>query len=400
MKVVYLAMQMAVNILLARLLGLEAFGFYTLVIAWVQLLLVPVVLGFSTSLVRNMAQHINAGMGTAARWHLRVATFAVLGTAVISMLIWAASGYLLVPRDLPAVALLVLGLSQTEVAGGALRGAGYVVESQVAQQIIRPGLFLMLLGGVLLFGVELAPDMALAFHAGAALVAAVYGFVSIRRKLVRMPAQGEIDTTQNIIHASLPFLLLVSIQVLNYQIGLVVIGMLLETSDVGLYRAAVQVVDGLGVVLFAFSIALGPRIVQMQAQGDYYGLGRMMVRVHLAAAGIMLVTAGTVAALAGPVVQLLYGAEFAAAAAPLAWLALGKIFYACVAFCGLGLSMLGQPGKSTLALGSGLGLNVALNFALVPLYGLMGAVMATIISIFVGNMIAASLLVRAVRARV
>lgn len=400
MKVVYLAMQMAVNILLARLLGLEAFGFYTLVIAWVQLLLVPVVLGFSTSLVRHLAQHINAGMGTAARWHLRVATFAVLGTAVISMLIWAASGYLLVPRDLLAVALLVLGLSQTEVAGGALRGAGYVVESQVAQQIIRPGLFLMLLGGVLLFGVELAPDMALAFHAGAALVAAVYGFVLIRRKLVRMPEQGETDTTQNIIHASLPFLLLASIQVLNYQIGLVVIGMLLETSNVGLYRAAVQVVDGLGVVLFAFSIALGPRIVQMQAHGDYYGLGRMMIRVHLAAAGIMLVTAGTVAALAGPIVQLLYGAEFAAAATPLAWLALGKIFYACVAFCGLGLSMLGQPGKSTLALGSGLGLNVALNFALVPLYGLMGAVMATIISIFVGNMIAASLLVRAVRARV
>ena len=187
LKVAYLVAQMAINILLARLLGVEAFGFYALVIAWVQLLLVPVVMGFSTSLVRHMAQHMTAGHGATARWHLRVATLAVMLTSVIGMLIWAASGYLLEPRFLPAVALLVFGLSQTEVAGGALRGAGHVVESQVAQQIIRPGLFLLLLGGALLFGVELAPDMALAFHAGAALVASVYGFVTIWRKLVRMP---------------------------------------------------------------------------------------------------------------------------------------------------------------------------------------------------------------------
>ena len=113
---------------------------------------------------------------------------------------------------------------------------------------------------------------------------------------------GEALSQPNIIRASVPFLLLASVQVLNYQIGLVVIGMMLETVDVALYRAAVQVIDGLGVVLFAFSMVLGPRIVRAQAQGDYDGLGRMMIHAHLAAAGIMLVAAGLYT-LAGPIVR-------------------------------------------------------------------------------------------------
>ncbi|MCC1494832.1 oligosaccharide flippase family protein [Cognatishimia sp. F0-27] len=398
LKIGYLALQTSVNIVLARLLGVESFGFYALVMAWVQLLLVPVLLGFPASLVRHMGQHAAAGTGFAARRLMRVAAAAVLGTAMLAAGLWAATGFLLDPGHGIAVAVLVVALSQTEIAGAALRGLGHVVASQLAQQILRPAMFLMLLGFAVLTGVTMAPGTAFAFHAGAAALAAGIAMALLQRPLARLPDHGDRQNAPQILFASLPFLLLASIQALNYQIDLVVVGMLMQPADVGLYRAAVQVVDGLGVVLFAFSMALGPRIVRLQAEKDPDALGRLLLRAHLTAGAIMLVAAGTVAALAAPIVTLLFGAAFAPAAAPLILLALGKILYACVGFSGLGLSMLGRPGRSTWALSFGLVLNVVLTVWLIPLYGLIGAAMATVIAAFAGNLLAAVLLARAIRA--
>ncbi|MDP2184160.1 MAG: polysaccharide biosynthesis C-terminal domain-containing protein, partial [Xanthomonadales bacterium] len=261
--------------------------------------------------------------------------------------------------------------------------------SQVAQQLLRPGVYLALLGCAVWLSQGLDPQRALALHAVAAVLATIFALARSGSRIARLPLEGTSGSPRAILMASLPFLLLASIQILNYQVVLVVVGMKFDTADIGIYRTAMQIADALGVVLFAFSTALGPRIVQLQTQGRFHALKRLLVRSHLAAIAVMLPLAGGVALFAEQIISLIFGAEYAEGAAPLAILAIGKILYAGVAFSGLGLSMLGRPGRTTVALSTGLVLNVALVFALIPAFGLQGAAWATVLAAFAGNLLAA-----------
>lgn len=397
-KVGYIVGQMVVNVVLARELGVDGFGYYALVMAYVQILVVPAQLGFPSALVRQMSQFEGNGAGQSASRHLNVAIIFVSSTSVLLAVCWALSGFLIEATDLLTVLLLILGLSIVDVGGGALRGLGSVVESQIAQQLIRPVTFLaMLVGIVWLYDQRLDQRTALLLHAFAALFAAVYSLISSKTKITKMPSEGVYNTRLAILSSSLPFMLLASIQVLNYQVALAVMGFKLETAQVGIYRTAVQIADGLSVVLFAFSIALGPRIARLHTLSKVAELKQLLLRTHFAAVAVMLPLAGGVALFAQPIITIIFGTDYSAGAGPLVILAIGKILYAGVGFSGLGMSMMGYPSRSAVALSLGLLMNLVLTLTLIPPFGMEGAAWATLLTSFGSNLLATVFLFATIR---
>lgn len=163
------------------------------------------------------------------------------------------------------------------------------------------------------------------------------------------------------------------------------LGVLTTQEQTGLYRVAVQVIDGLGIVLFAISAAIAPQLARLHAQTDWPSIQRILVYSHRAAVLVILPAALVIAGFGRELLTLVFGEEFSAAAGALEILALGKVAYASVGFAGLALSMLGHAGAAAIITLATVMINITLNLYLIPHYGIEGAAVATVVSTFSVN---------------
>jgi len=175
-------------------------------------------------------------------------------------------------------------------------------------------------------------------------------------------------------------MLLSGAQVLNYHTGVVVLGILTSQEDVGLYRVAVQVADGLGMVLIAIAATITPHLARLHARGDWAGLQKVLVNCHRAGVAVLLPAAVMLAIKGETILALVFGPAYTAAARTMAILVLGKTAYASVCFSGAALSMFGLASVATLTTAIAALANVALNLLLVPRLGLEGAAIASAVS--------------------
>ncbi len=178
------------------------------------------------------------------------------------------------------------------------------------------------------------------------------------------------------VRQSFPFLLLSGAQVLNNQINIILLGALAPQSEVGYFRVAVQVTDGLTVALIAISIVIAPQIAGLHARADLSNLQRVLVLSHRAATLIVLPLALALTAFGADFLTLVFGKEFRPAADSMSILALGKIAYATVGFAGLALSMMGRAGVAAVITLGTAALSALLALVLIPIYGMTGAAIA------------------------
>ncbi|HSK22900.1 MAG TPA: oligosaccharide flippase family protein [Egicoccus sp.] len=157
---------------------------------------------------------------------------------------------------------------------------------------------------------------------------------------------------------------------------LVILGLLVAATDVGIYGAAAVVVALLADTTNELNRAAYPRFSRMAGPGFGDGFAQLwrlqMLFTTAAATGLSV--------LAGPIVGLLFGDGFDAAARVLAVLAWILPLRTLGHLCGIGLFAVDRAGARTRATGVAAALNVTANLALVPVLGLWGAVVAAIVT--------------------
>ncbi|HMD10845.1 MAG TPA: polysaccharide biosynthesis C-terminal domain-containing protein, partial [Marmoricola sp.] len=89
--------------------------------------------------------------------------------------------------------------------------------------------------------------------------------------------------------------------------------------------------------------------------------------------------------LAGPVLRLLYGAAFESGVRPAQVLLLGMLLSGASGVASGYLYGRGRPGLNSLGLGLGLVATVALDLALIPPYGALGAAVASSVAYLLGD---------------
>jgi len=380
----YIALQFAVGVILARLLGPESLGLYAYAIALAQLLAISAQFGFPAFLVRQIAVY-RAETAVPQIKGLLVGSMQM--TLLLSLTI-AVAGAALLPVLAPGLGqghdtVVILGVSLVplfalaSVSAGALQGLGHPVLSQVPEQLIRPTLLLSGLAILTLSQAKLTAEMALSMQIGASLLALVVGIwtlVAQTGPAVRKAAAAMHRTQW--VRQSFPFLLLSGAQVLNNQINIILLGALAPQSEVGYFRVAVQVTDGLTVALIAISIVIAPQIAGLHARADLSNLQRVLVLSHRAATLIVLPLALALTAFGADFLTLVFGKEFRPAADSMSILALGKIAYATVGFGGLALSMMGRAGVAAVITLGTAALSALLALVLIPIYGMTGAAIA------------------------
>lgn len=158
---------------------------------------------------------------------------------------------------------------------------------------------------------------------------------------------------------------------------------LVSTGDTGIFRAGAQIASLLGVAVFAFQLAWAPFSLSIAREPD---APRVYARVAV------LYTAGSVGAavlLAGaaPVVLLVARADYAPASSVIGLLSLAAVALGAYYIFAIGANLAqrtGQIGWTNMVAAAA---NVALNVTLIPLWGIVGAGIATLAA----NLLAAAL---------
>jgi O-antigen/teichoic acid export membrane protein len=164
-------------------------------------------------------------------------------------------------------------------------------------------------------------------------------------------------------------------------------------AELGLYSIAAQISDVLSVLPQAVALVLFPRLVR-EAGARWEAVKRSALLVG----GVMLLVGAAAAAVADPVIRLLYGDTFAPSAAILRLMLPGVIFLAVANILSQYLSAVGLPRPVVVLWGGALAILVALSATLIPAHAGSGAA-AALSTTYAGVLLGVIVLVRRHHAR-
>jgi O-antigen/teichoic acid export membrane protein len=299
--------------------------------------------------------------------------------------------------DLTHHATLVAGLllipliAMSNLIAAALRGLQHVVLGQLPGSIIRPILLIVFI----LLALWLIPIDRLASHNAMILHVVATGFALAIGAwcLCRYKPKGVVKESQlrtepaEWRRAALPLSLVSGLEVFNSYADILLLGMMSTDTEVGVYRAVVQMG---GLVVFglnAVTLVLHPYFAKLYAQGDLRTLQRVVTisaRVILSFAlppVLLFLFAG------GHLLGLIFGSEYEGGAIALSFLAIGQLFNAGCGSVGALLNMTGHETDTMRGMVTAAVMNVILNLVLIPLYGMAGAAAASAASLAVWNLV-------------
>lgn len=165
---------------------------------------------------------------------------------------------------------------------------------------------------------------------------------------------------------------------LNLRIDTVMLGWFLSDRDVGIYAFAAMLIEGLGNVALVLRTLVNPYLTRLLAARDSAGIRRLQRRVQLATLPVVIAAFIGAWLLFQPLVRLAVGpGDLELALAPLLILiAMMAPYFTYSAFEDT-MMLAGHAGTQSLYQLSITATNAALNLAFIPLFGIVGAAVAT-----------------------
>ncbi len=361
---------------LSRRLGADGLGRYSLAYAWLGLFGLLGPLGLPALITREGARDREAlGRLLAGGMILGGCLSLILTLAMIAAA--GLLGYDAETRAAMVVTSLALApatwLSYFDAALLAMERSGPIAAGALAEHVLKVGL------GLALLGAGLGLEAVLAAAVAGKLAASGLSLWWLRRLGVRVAFPADWACLRRLAGQTPVFALSSICATLYWRIDVFLLSRLRGMAEVGCYTAAYRVLEMAILPSQALSQAALPRLASQAAQASLpvppAPLGWLAVLTAPAALGVT--------ALAGPLLQALYGEGFAAAAPALAiliWTALPYGWYRYQA------AVLVAAGRQRVDLGINaalLVLNVGLNIVLIPRYGAAGAAAVTLVTALV-----------------
>lgn len=379
-----------ISLVLARTLGRADLGIYAQAFAVLSLLQMVAMGGLHTGTMRFVAVH-RAGKNPGAVYGtVRLGIGAAMGLAVVlGLALYLASGWLAVTafsepgltQALRVVSLVLPAAVFSGVALGATQGFKTMRASASIGLIFEPALRLVLTVVLVVMGRGVPGAMAALVASN--YIAAVLSGLALGRLLRERPAPVY-EPRRLFSFSSVSWLGSLANSGLVWTDTLI-LGIYLDSADVGTYSVATRLVVLASLVQTAINSALGPRIADLSSRNEHSALERAYraaanwtVRLALPAFTLLVIFPEELLGI--------FGSGFRAAGAVTAVLAIGKLVDATTGPCALMLNMSGRPLLNTLNNLAVLLVNVLLNILLVPRFGLIGAAVAWTVSLTLVNL--------------
>ncbi|AEQ53145.1 oligosaccharide flippase family protein [Pelagibacterium halotolerans] len=377
-------MALAVNVILARQLGPADYGIYALALSVALLLGFPAHVGIPKLLVREVALYHARAQWNYLRGIIRRARQAVV---LLSLVVCAAAGTTLLLLDIPGGEAYLLALVLVPVfallrlSEAIARGLHRPISAQVPEMLVRSPVNLMLVGVVGVVG-QLSAVGAVAAYAvattAAAWMAGVLAKSAVRQETVVATPSFE---TREWAKAVVPFALLGGITLINTRIDLLMLGLLADTQEAGLYRVALQLSTLVAFALSAVSALLAPQISRLYHTGQRTELQRMLTWGARIVAAVGVPTVLGMFFFGETILTMLFGREYLGSHSALVILCAGQLVNALTGSIGLLINMTGHERVAVRTLTVTAAANIVLNMLLIPTMGGAGAAVATAVSL-------------------
>ncbi len=361
-------------IILARYLGPEGFGQWALLSSLVIILSTVADGGFQVLTIRDLSPFPEKS------WDYFKKTLSVrMGLTLLAGLFLILWGITVEAERAP---LWMFGLGVILLADEELIKAGQAVLSarermgltsvvSLAQALAA----MLLIGGLLLLGGGL-------FSAVSGLAAVNLGAAALILWLCRpflFRESAEELSAWRLLTKAFPYGLLTILTIIYFRIDVVMLSGMRGSQEAGLYNAALRLFDAGLIIPTALAGALFPVMSRQLARRETQGLIISHSRaIHLLAlVGLPAAAAGWI--YADWLTGLFYGPAYAPAGPVLALLSLGWILFFVNIPLGNLLAASEIMSKFIPFAAANTALNVALNFILIPNYGAVGAVVATLV---------------------
>ncbi|MEM8777529.1 MAG: flippase [Cyanobacteria bacterium P01_G01_bin.49] len=382
-------------LLLARFLGAAGYGTYAYAIAWVNLLTIPALLGLKGLIIREVSVYHSKEQWGLAKGLLIWANKIVFIAALTLALLFVSAIWQLAPPSDPQVltvlwaAIIAIPLSAlTRLRQPMMQALNRIVLGQLPELLIRPLLLSLLFGGsYLAFEQHFAPSWAMGMYVTASGVAFLIGSRLLQKSLPpiyqKVPAEYQPRTW---LKSALPMLLVGGMYIINNKTDVVMLGMMQDQAEVGIYTVATQGAGLLTFVLIAFNTSLAPTFASLYSQGNLRKLQKIVTksaRMILLAAlplGLGLIIFSTF-------FLSLFGPEFIQGKDTLSILMIGQLFNAATGSVALLLTMTKHERDVAIGVTTSALLNIILNVVLIPKNGAEGAALATTVSRSLWNIV-------------
>ncbi|MCG5525273.1 oligosaccharide flippase family protein [Ectothiorhodospira haloalkaliphila] len=392
LKVLNTVLGFATTVVLARALGPDSLGVYAFALAVVMVVGLPAKAGVPQLVTRETAKGKATGEWGTIKAVWRWSTLVVLGVSA-AVLLLALVAALVYPDYFRSEAgtTLAIGLLMIPLMGlalvraSSLRGLGHIVQGQLPELAIKPLVFLALLLGLLLVSSgTLTASWAMTLNIAATVTAFVVGAWMLRR--VRPPAvtmSRPAYESRAWLGSVIPLATITAMHLVNTQADLILVGIFMESADVGNYKIAAQIAFVVGFGLHATKMVAEPFFARFYRQKDEERLRKLGNGIS-AANTIIALSIFLILLISGKqFIQLVFGEAFLPAHGPLLVLSAAWVVAAVFSASGQFLVMAGFENKYVWVRVFSVLVNIVLNLLMIPLFGLMGAAVATLVSMVI-----------------
>lgn len=385
------------SVVLARLLGAEGAGQYFLAFSVVTVGAVLGRAGLDNAVVRLVAANADSDNWSAVKgvYFKSLVTVSVAASFVALITLfaspWIASSLFDDPgiaQPLAWMAFAILPVALYTLFSQLLQGVERVRESIVVLNVLPP---LLILAAVAFTVPEWGVIGATVTFALAAVLTLGVAWWLWGRAVPQLKGVEGVFPTRQLFDSCAPLFWVSLAQIVITYAPTVFLGAWAESADVGIFSAASRVVMLVAFVFAALNAITSPKFAAFYARGDLKGLERLARQTTK----LLLVSAG-------PVVMVLwffpeyilgiFGPEFVGGAQVISILAIGQFINIVTGPAGNVLIMCGYERLVRNSMIVSAITVVTLCYVLIPLYGILGAALASSIVVAVENLIMVGLL--------
>ncbi|MBE6486447.1 MAG: flippase [Methanosphaera stadtmanae] len=386
------------RLLMSRMLGPEGYGLYGLTLPFQGIFQILSAGGLPPAISKYVAQYNAQDEKALTRQVIITATkFMVLMAILLSIILLFSSDFIannifhkpLVVWPLRAVCLI----TPFSVVVGAMRGAfqgvyknEYTVYNRLAEQVativfacvfVYAGLYAM--GAVL--------GSAFGFIVSAITAVLLYKkYISplfYSEDSLNLTLKEELKLLWMLIRFAVPVAITALSEMAIYDVGTLVIGFFMLSSDVGFYNAADPISRIPLVISLSVSTVLLPATAEAYALKDHKLLEEYVIDCLRYSILTVLPLCVLISVFSTPIITLLFGSVYTPGSGVLSILVIGMSFYSVYMICSSILQGTGNPRLPMIILLVGTVLNITLNALLVSSEGIIGAAIGTTLTTFI-----------------
>ncbi len=379
--------------LIGRAFGPKVYGAYNLALTVFTVVLVVAMLGFPSGLQRQVAYFLHREREKTGELVSTAVILVLLTSSLGLVVIEVVKGYLpayigggnLLVSLLETLALALPFVALFNILIATSQGFGRVREFVIYSKIAFPFLYFMIVLVFVLLSDNIT-SVPLAYLITAAFMLALLSRDLIKAGILTSRLELSPGLAKTLLLFSLPLMTSNLIFFILNWTDTLMLGHYLGEEIVGLYNAASPLARFIPVFLASLTVLYNPIATGFFARGESENLKRFYVIITK---WVVLLTFPLFVLLVAypiPVLRLLFGGEYVDAWKPLIILSVGFMFHSVLGPNGLTLLTMGRPTENLKGDLLGAGLNVLLNYLLIPVYGMTGAAIATASSYLVTNL--------------